>query len=108
MDKKEKMTQQGQVASKAARTHMPLLHISKRPPVTRGKAWMIRTIAILVSMVFMGVVSIFLTKENPFVIFATLSSSPTFFVGLPFPPHIDKEFHGHVAFFFRFIATLSL
>ena len=33
---------------------------------------MIRTIAILVSMVFMGVVSIFLTKENPFVIFATL------------------------------------
>ena len=72
MDKKEKMTQQGQVASKAERTHMPLLHISKRPPVTRGKAWMIRTIAILVSMVFMGVVSIFLTKENPFVIFATL------------------------------------
>ena len=54
------------------REHTPLIHISKRDVLPWQKAWLIRGGAILLSMVFMGIVSLMLTGENPFVIYGTL------------------------------------
>ena len=53
-------------------THVPLFHISKRAPLPWKKAWAIRAGAILLAMVFMGIISIPLTGENPFVIYLTI------------------------------------
>ena len=70
MDKEQQIGQAE--AEKQEKVHVPLFHISKRDAMPWKKAWAIRAIAILSAMVFMGLVSILLTKENPFEIYATI------------------------------------
>ena len=63
-----------QLSARAEKTYTraPFVHISKRDTMPWQKAWAIRAGAILCAMIFMGLVSIVLTKENPFVIYETL------------------------------------
>ena len=50
----------------------PLFHIAKRDSIVWQKAWLIRIAAILLALVFSGLVSYLLTKENPLSIYATM------------------------------------
>lgn len=50
----------------------PLLHISKRGAMPWHQAWAIRAAAILLALVFAGVVSVLLTGDNPIQIYATM------------------------------------
>lgn len=50
----------------------PLLHISKRGAMPWYQAWAIRAAAILLALVFAGVVSVLLTGDNPIQIYATM------------------------------------
>ena len=68
----------------AEKHHVPLIHIAKRETLPWQKAWGIRAAAILLSLVFMAVVSIVLTKENPFRLYgyifqASFKSGSRFF-----------------------------
>ena len=67
------MDNEKKVATEAKpQAHVPLIHISKRAPLPWKQTWAIRAVAILLAMLFMGVISILLTGENPFVIYATI------------------------------------
>ncbi len=55
-----------------ATAHEPLFHIAKRDAVVWWKAWLIRLLALLAALIFAGVVTFFLTKENPLQIYATM------------------------------------
>ena len=50
----------------------PLFHISKRDALPWWKAWCIRIAAVLLAMVFCGVLSYLLTKQNPIEIYKTM------------------------------------
>ena len=50
----------------------PLFHIAKRDAIVWWKAWGIRIAAILIALVFSGVVSYLLTGENPLRIYAKM------------------------------------
>lgn len=50
----------------------PLLHIVKRNRISFWKAWLIRIGAILLALVVSGVVSYFVTKENPIKLYAVM------------------------------------
>ncbi len=67
MDKAQKP-----IEEQKAHARVPFVHISKRDTLPWKKAWAIRAAALLAAMVFMGLVSIVLTKKNPFVIYKTI------------------------------------
>lgn len=50
----------------------PLLHITKRGEISMKNAVLIRTGAILLSLLFCGIVTIFLTGDNPVSIYVTI------------------------------------
>jgi simple sugar transport system permease protein len=50
----------------------PLLYISKRESITWQKSWMIRGIAILLALVFCGIITMLLTGLNPIEVFSTI------------------------------------
>ncbi len=50
----------------------PLIYISKRESLPWQKSWMIRGIAIMLALVFCGVITMLLTKLNPIEVFSTL------------------------------------
>ena len=50
----------------------PLFHISRRSVIARWKAWMIRIIAILLSLIVCGVIVFALTKLNPVKVYGTM------------------------------------
>ncbi|MBQ8921725.1 MAG: ABC transporter permease [Oscillospiraceae bacterium] len=59
--------------AKQARTAKePLFHIAKRDHIAWWKAWLIRVSAIVLALVFSGIISYLLTKENPLSIYATM------------------------------------
>lgn len=57
---------------KEKHTHTPLFHITKRDGVSMKEAVGIRAIAIVAALVFCAVVTVVLTGDNPFSVYATL------------------------------------
>ncbi len=53
-------------------TKEPLFHIVKRGSIVWWKAWLIRAAAIVLALVVSGIVTYFLTKEDPLRIYATM------------------------------------
>ena len=54
------------------KTREPLLHIAKRGAVPLKNAILIRVAAILLSLIFCGIITIFLTGDNPISIYVTI------------------------------------
>ena len=52
--------------------HAPLIHISKRAALPWQKAWGIRGVALLFALVLCGIITMLLTGENPFEIYAAI------------------------------------
>ena len=50
----------------------PLFHVVKRDGVSKAKSWAIRIIAILLALVFSGIITMLLTGENPISVYATM------------------------------------
>lgn len=50
----------------------PLFHISKRANVSWQKAWMIRAIAVIGALIFCGIITLAVTGENPFSVYASM------------------------------------
>lgn len=51
----------------------PLVHISKRDRISFGKAWGIRIIAVLISLVVCALVIVALTKLNPLEVYRSIA-----------------------------------
>lgn len=58
--------------TKNKKVHEPLFHIAKRAHISGGKAWLIRIGAVLAALIICAVVTILLTGENPFSVYATM------------------------------------
>lgn len=58
--------------SDTAKKHQPLFHVAKRAAIPAYKSWAIRIIAILLALIFSGIVIMLLTGENPFGVYATM------------------------------------
>ena len=52
--------------------HDPLFHIVKRGSIVWWKAWIIRIVAVLIALVFSGIVSYLITEKNPLEIYLTM------------------------------------
>lgn len=50
----------------------PLVHITKRDALPKGKAWLIRIASIVVALIFCALIIVLLTGENPISIYATM------------------------------------
>lgn len=50
----------------------PLFHIVKRDALPWYRAWMIRGLAVVAALVFSAIVTMILTHENPFTVYATM------------------------------------
>lgn len=53
-------------------TQEPLFHIVKRSGLVWWKSWLIRLAAIVLALIFSGIVAFLLTKENPINLYATM------------------------------------
>lgn len=49
-----------------------LIHISKRPQLSKQKAWLIRGSAIVLALVFCGLITFLITKLNPIELYGTM------------------------------------
>lgn len=58
--------------AKNKKVHEPLFHIAKRAHISGGKAWLIRIGAVLAALIICAVVTMLLTGENPFSVYATM------------------------------------
>ena len=58
--------------TKNKKVHEPLFHIAKRAHISGGKAWLIRIGAVLAALITCAVVTMLLTGENPFSVYATM------------------------------------
>lgn len=52
--------------------HEPLFHVTKRDELSPVKAWTIRIVAILLSLVLCGIITACLTGENPFSVYGSI------------------------------------
>lgn len=50
----------------------PLIHIAKRDDITLKEAWLIRGVAIVVALIFCGVLTTLLTGLNPFSVYSSM------------------------------------
>ena len=50
----------------------PLFHVVKRAALPWWHAWLIRAVAVLLALLFCGVLSYLLTKQNPIEIYKTM------------------------------------
>ena len=60
------------MADTVKKVREPLFHIAKRDSIVWWKAWIIRVLAILAALIFSGIVSFLLTKENPLRIYTVM------------------------------------
>ena len=72
-----KMTENATVGEKRSgrnekRSKEPLLHITKRTDIPLSRAIIIRAVAVVSALVFGGIVTIFLTGDNPISIYVTI------------------------------------
>ena len=58
--------------TKNKKVHEPLFHIAKRAHISGGKAWRIRIGAVLAALIICAVVTMLLTGQNPFSVYATM------------------------------------
>ena len=58
--------------NKTQSVHEPLFHITKRTSVPTWKAWTFRIAAILLALIFCGIVTVILTGENPVQVYVTM------------------------------------
>lgn len=58
--------------TKNKKVHEPLFHIAKRAHISGVKAWLIRIGAVLAALIICAVVTMLLTGENPFSVYATM------------------------------------
>lgn len=58
--------------TKNKKVHEPLFHIAKRAHISGGKAWLIRIGAVLAALIICAIVTMLLTGENPFSVYATM------------------------------------
>ena len=58
--------------TKNKKVHEPLFHIAKRAHISGGKAWLIRIGAVLAALIICDVVTMLLTGQNPFSVYATM------------------------------------
>ena len=58
--------------TKNKKVHEPLFHIAKRAHISVGKAWLIRIGAVLAALIICAVVTMLLTGQNPFSVYATM------------------------------------
>jgi len=54
------------------KSHVPLIHISKRGQIPKVKAWGIRGIALILALVVCGFLTTILTGENPIAVYAAI------------------------------------
>lgn len=59
-------------ANKAKTKKEPLFHIVKRPTITLGKSLAIRISAIAIALVLVGIITLILLKQNPFLAYKTM------------------------------------
>lgn len=50
----------------------PLIHITKRADISKGKAWAIRGLAIVFALIFCGLVTLAITGLNPVKVYSTM------------------------------------
>lgn len=50
----------------------PLFHVTKRDDISTAKAWTIRIVAILLSLLICGLITTIMTGENPFSVYASI------------------------------------
>lgn len=55
-----------------AKVREPLLHISKRADISARRAWIVRGIALIASLVFCGLITLLVTGLNPFKVYAVM------------------------------------
>lgn len=60
------------MTEKSQKVHEPHFHVVRRSGIPWWKAWLIRIIAVLIALAFCGVLTIFLTGENPLGVYATM------------------------------------
>ena len=60
------------MANNKNNVHEPLFHIVKRDSIPKLNSWMIRIGAILLALVFCGIITMVLTGENPLKVYATM------------------------------------
>lgn len=54
-------------------TREPLFHISKRVDVSPRRAWVVRGIALLVALIFCGIITLLITGLNPVDVYVTMA-----------------------------------
>lgn len=60
--------------SKSKKAHEPLLHIAKRDALPKYRQWIIRIGAVILALIFAGIVTMLLTHENPVRVYTTMIS----------------------------------
>ena len=60
------------MSNKIKKTHEPLFHIAKRDSIPSWKAWLIRVAAIIFALIVCGLLTMFLTGENPISVYASM------------------------------------
>lgn len=60
------------MAKNSNTVHEPLFHIVKRDSIPKLNSWLIRVIAILLALVFCGILTMVLTGENPIKVYVTM------------------------------------
>ncbi len=60
------------MSNKPKRIHEPLFHIAKRDGISTLKAWLIRAAAIIFALIVCGLLTMFLTGENPINVYASM------------------------------------
>ncbi len=56
-----------------AKVREPLLHISKRSNISQGRAWAVRGIALLIALLFCGLITLLVTGLNPIKVYVTMA-----------------------------------
>ena len=56
-----------------ANVQEPLFHISKRGNVSQGRAWAVRGVALVLALLFCGLITLLVTGLNPIKVYATMA-----------------------------------
>ena len=76
------------------KTSEPLFHIVKNTDIPVTKAWMIRIIAILLSLVLCAVITMVCTGDNPISIYATIFKGAFGSARKSTPDSFEDDRHG--------------
>ncbi len=60
------------MSAKTSKNHEPLFYVTKRDSIPTLKAWLIRIIAVAAALIVCGLLTMFLTGENPLSVYASM------------------------------------